>query len=156
MGAMMTIKLDAILDRLAKVPEVFNDRHWDIAQSLAAVLIRDRMFDEAVWLQVQRYAIHRVKWDDLQLDVETDEAEDAKGFGSAKVQRIAYLDKVLTPLERELFVTPAARKEGLGSEQASFMDLLDEAGLVVPAKTGQGAADAGVTPFRPRRRLSGG
>ena len=151
----MTVKLDDILDRLPPVPDFFNTRHMEIARSLAAVLLRDRMFDEAVWLQIQRYAVHRLKWDDLNLDLETDDAEDEKAFGSAKVQRLAYLDKILTPLERELFVTPASRKESLGSAQSSFMDLLTDGKKAVAVAVSVEPTGA-VTPFLPRRRAIGG
>lgn len=151
----MTIKLEDILDRLPPVPEYFTDRHMEIVRSLAAVLLRDGTFDEAVWLQVQRYAVHRLKWDDLNFDLETDEDEDEKGFGSAKVQRLAYLDKILTPLERELFFTPASRKEGLGTEQASFMNLLTGGEKAAPGPVAVETVGA-VTPFRPRRRTVGG
>lgn len=148
------LKLGDILDRLPPFPEFFTDRHREIARSLGGVLLRDRMLDEAVWLQIQRYAVHRIKWDDINLDLETDDAEDEKGFGSAKVQRLAYLDKILTPLERELFVTPASRKESLGTEQSSFMDILtDDEKTVVTSSVAEPSA---VTPFRPRRRAAGG
>ncbi|AGT09323.1 hypothetical protein [Paracoccus aminophilus] len=149
----MTIKLDYILARLPPVPDYFTERHMEIVRSLASVLLRDGTFDEAVWLQVQRYAVHRLKWDDINFDLETDDGEDEKGFGSPKVQRLAYLDKVLTPLERELFFTPASRKEGLGSEQASFMSLLTGAEKATSAPVDPVGA---VTPFRPRRRPVGG
>ncbi|WP_312529473.1 hypothetical protein [Paracoccus sp. (in: a-proteobacteria)] len=150
-----TLKIDDILDRLPPVPDYFTERHMELVRALVAVLLRDGMFDEAVWLQVQRYVVRRVKWDDLNFDLETDADEDEKGFGSPKAQQLAYLDKLLTPLERELFFTPASRKESLGSAQTSFMDVLTDGGNAAPVAVRAEPASA-VTPFIPRRRAIGG
>lgn len=148
----MAITLDDILDRLSPVMPHFTEAHWDVARAVAAVLLRGRMIDEAVWLQIQRYATQHVIWAELVLDLQTDEAEAAKGFGSMKVQRLAYQEKILGGFERELFLTPAARKEKLGSEQANFFDLLGGGSGPAPAAPQEGR----VTPFQPRRRAIGG
>lgn len=153
-GLGMAITLDCIVAHLPKVPEHFTDLHWDVARAVAGVLIRDKMIDEAVWLQIVRYATHHVIWSDLVLDLETDADESAKGFGSMKVQRLAYQEKVLAQSERELYLTPSSRHSNLGTAQTSFMDdLIGDAASKAKATT---EPEGGVTPFRPRRRVIGG
>jgi len=150
----MSIGLSDISDRLPRVPDHFQEQHWEIAQAVAGVMLRDRHIDEAVWLQIIRYATQHVIWAELVFDLATDEDESAKGFGSMKVQRLAYQEKILGQMERELFLTPNSRHASAGTAQTSFMDLLEQ-GNAVPAN---GPADGagGVTPFRPRRRAIGG
>ena len=149
----MAISLNDIIDRLPGVSGHFDDRHREIAEKVASILLRDRMMDEAVWLQVIRYTTHHVIWENLVLDLETDEEESAKGFGSMKVQRLAYQEKVLAQLEKDLFLSPSSRHSNLGSAQTSFIDMLVESG---PTPAPSAPEDGGVTPFRPRRRAIGG
>lgn len=150
----MSIALDDIVGRLPKAPDHFQDQHWEIARAVAGVMLRDRHIDEAVWLQIVRYATQHVIWADLVFDLATDGEESAKGFGSMKVQRLAYQEKILGQMERELFLTPNSRHTNIGTAQTSFMDLLDGDHSASPGQSAGG--DSGVTPFRPRRRAIGG
>ena len=147
-------QVQRIVDVLGGWPEHLTALACRHGESIMAVLIRDRVIDEAVFGQVCRYALHRGEFDRLSAAIQAEGEvadSDQKGFMSGDQQMRAFHENRLIDLEKHLLATPYARVKSVGTAQTSFMDQLDAA----PNPSGNGDDSRKVMPLRPISRIHG-
>ncbi|MBC7154502.1 MAG: hypothetical protein H5U19_07825 [Rhodobacteraceae bacterium] len=118
--------IDRLVTLLGGWPDHFHDRERQHAESMLAVLRRDKALDEAVFGLVIRYATHRAAYDKLSNEISSEEfVATASNYLSGKEQSRAFHENKMLALERELVATPYARARNGLSRQTSFMDIFD-------------------------------